>query len=60
MTLFNVPPDELAGIHAALYAGLENGTLRPVVGSTFPLAEAAAAQVAVMQPGKLGKVVLVV
>jgi NADPH2:quinone reductase len=60
MTLFNVPPDELAGIHAALYAGLENGTLRPVVGSTFPLTEAAAAQVAVMQPGKLGKVVLVV
>jgi NADPH:quinone reductase len=60
MTLFNVPPDELIGIHAALYAGLENGSLRPVIGQVFPLAEAAAAQLAVMGTGKLGKVVLVV
>lgn len=60
MTLFNVPPDELQSIHAALYAGLENGTLRPVVGQEFPLAEAAAAQQAVMAPGKLGKIVLTV
>lgn len=60
MTLFNVPPDELHSIHAALYAGFENGTLRPVVGQEFPLTEAAAAQVAVMAPGKLGKIVLVV
>lgn len=60
MTLFNVVPDALQGIHAALYAGLENGTLRPVIGQELPLAEAAAAQIAVMAPGKLGKIVLTV
>src|SRR6185437_6718313 len=32
MSLFNASPSELKSIHAALYAGLENGTLRPVVG----------------------------
>ncbi|WP_395138157.1 NADPH:quinone reductase [Armatimonas sp.] len=60
MTLFNVPPTELQSIHAALYAGLENGTLRPVIGQEFALPSAAAAQIAVMAPGKLGKIVLVV
>src|SRR5215475_14513112 len=32
MTLFNASDDDRASIHAALVAGLENGTLRPVVG----------------------------
>ena len=41
MVLPNTPPAELASIHAALVAGLENGTLRPVIGKEFPLAEAA-------------------
>ncbi|HEX3800906.1 MAG TPA: NADPH:quinone reductase [Verrucomicrobiae bacterium] len=49
---------ELAGVYAALNAGLENGTLRPVVGKEFPLAEAAAGHKAVMEPGALGKIVL--
>lgn len=56
--LFNTPPDELSGIHRALFAGLENGTLRPVVGRTFPLAEASAAHAAVLAPGHRGKIVL--
>jgi len=60
MTLFNVPPDEMAGIHAALVAGLENGTLRPIVGQEIPLAEAARAHEEVMKPtGAHGKIVLV-
>ena len=42
-----------------LYAGMANGTLRPVVGKEMPLAEAAAAHLAVMQPGAHGKIVLV-
>jgi NADPH2:quinone reductase len=46
-------------IHAALDAGLANGTLRPVVGREFPLAEAAAAHVAVMAGGAYGKIVLI-
>ncbi len=55
----NATPRELAGIHDALIAGLANGTLRPVVGREFPLAEAAQAHRAVMEPGAHGKIVLV-
>ena len=58
MILPNTPPAEMASIHAALVAGLENGTLRPVIGKEFPLAEAAEAHRAVMEPGALGKIVL--
>lgn len=59
MTLFNVAPPEMRSIHAALVAGLENGTLRPVVGQEIPLAEAPRAHEAVMQAGAYGKIVLV-
>jgi NADPH2:quinone reductase len=59
MMLFNATDTELAGIHAALGAGLENGTLRPVVGREMPLADAAKAHVAVLEPGAYGKIVLV-
>src|SRR5881392_2776249 len=58
MVLPNTPPAELASIHAALVAGLENGTLRPVIRKEFPLAEAAQAHRAVMESGALGKIVL--
>jgi NADPH:quinone reductase len=58
MVLPNTPPAELASIHAALVAGLENGTLRPVIGKEFPLAEAAQAHRAVVEPGTIGKIVL--
>lgn len=57
--LFNASDSELAGIHAALGAGLENGTLRPFIGSEVPLAEAAKAHVQVMEAHTYGKVVLV-
>jgi NADPH2:quinone reductase len=59
MVLPNTPPKELASIHAALVAGLENGMLRPVIGKEFPLADAAKAHRAVMESGALGKIVLV-
>lgn len=58
MQLFNATPGELAGIHAALRAGLENGVLRPVVGREMPLSAAAAAHIAVMEPGARGKIIL--
>ena len=58
MILPNTPPAEMASIHAALVAGLENGTLGPVIGKEFPLAEAAQAHRAVMEPGAFGKIVL--
>ena len=59
MSVWNIPEREMSGIHAALVAGLENGTLRPVVGQELPLAEAPRAHQAVMQPGAYGKIVLV-
>jgi NADPH2:quinone reductase len=58
MVMPNTPPAELASIHAALVTGLENGTLHPVIGKEFPLAEAAQAHRAVMEPGAFGKIVL--
>ena len=59
MMLFNASPAELCEIHEAIGAGLENDTLCPVVGREFPLAQAAQAHVAVLEPGALGKIVLV-
>jgi NADPH:quinone reductase len=59
MTLFNATDVDLVEIHAALIAGLANGTLNPVIGREIPLAEAARAHAAVMEPGALGKIVLV-
>jgi NADPH2:quinone reductase len=58
MTLFNASPQEMASVHAALGAGLESGTLRPVVGRELPLAEAARAHEEVLKPGAHGKIVL--
>jgi len=59
MLLWNLPDAEAVGTHAALRAGLENGTLRPVVGTELPLAEAAQAHRKVMEPGAFGKIVLI-
>jgi len=58
MVLFNGSERELAGIHAALGAGLANGSLRPIVGQEFSLAEAPRAHEAVMAAGARGKIVL--
>ena len=59
MTLFNVTDAEFVEIHAGLISGLSNGTLNPVIGREFPVADAARAHEAVMEPGALGKIVLV-
>jgi NADPH:quinone reductase len=58
-TLWAVTEAEAAEIHAGLYAGFENGTLRPVVGKEIPLAEAARAHKEVLAPGSHGKIILV-
>ena len=59
MTLWATTDAELKEIHAALVAGLDNGTLRPVIAQMIPLAEAARAHVEVMKPsGAQGKIVL--
>lgn len=59
MILFNASREELVSIHTALGAGLENGSLRPVVGKQFTLAEAPQAHITIMQPGAYGKIILV-
>ena len=59
-TLMNTTEQEYKQMHAALVAGLENRTLRPVIGMKIPLAEAPRAHVEVMKPsGAYGKIVLV-
>ncbi len=58
MSLNNAGEADLSRIHAALVAGLENGTLRPVVGRELPLAAAARAHEQVMAAGAYGKIVL--
>ncbi len=58
-SLWNIPDDDAGSTHAALIAGLENGTLRPVVGKELPLAEAPRAHKEVMEPGAYGKIALI-
>jgi NADPH2:quinone reductase len=58
-TLWDITPAEEADIHAGLIVGLENGTLRPVVGKELPLAEAPRAHTEILEPGVGGKIVLV-
>src|SRR5437016_5450776 len=59
LILWGATDAELAEIHAAVFAGLEHGTLRPVVGHELPLAEAGRAHQLVLEPGSYGKIVLV-
>jgi len=59
MLLLNATPQEIESIHAAIGAGLENGTLQPVAGKELPLAEAPQAHCEVMTPGAYGKIVLI-
>jgi NADPH2:quinone reductase len=57
--LFNASAEDLRSIHSALVAGLENGTLRPVIGQELPLAEAVRAHDEVLKTsGAHGKIVL--
>jgi NADPH:quinone reductase len=59
MTLMNISEEDRASIHAALVAGLESGTLKPIVGKELPLSEAARAHELVLKPGAFGKIVLI-
>jgi NADPH2:quinone reductase len=59
MSLYNATAKDLESMHSAFVAGLENGTLRPVVSMELPLADAAKAHHAVMETSSLGKIVLI-
>jgi NADPH:quinone reductase len=58
-TLWAVTEAEAADIYAGIGAGLESGTMRPVVGKELPLAEAPRAHKEILEPGRAGKIVLV-
>jgi NADPH2:quinone reductase len=58
MLLSLTPEHDLKAIHSALFAGLANGTLRPVVGKEIPLAEAPKAHREVFESSAYGKIVL--
>jgi NADPH:quinone reductase len=58
MVILRATEREKSIIFAALTAGLENATLRPVVGKRFPLADAAIAHHEVMESSARGKIVL--
>jgi NADPH:quinone reductase len=59
-TLWALSEAESSDAHAGIIAGLENGTLRPVVGAEMPLQDAAQSHINVMKAsGAAGKIVLV-
>jgi len=59
-TLWGFTEAESAEVHAGIIAGLENGTLRPVVGKEMPLKDAAQAHMDIMKPSSaFGKIVLI-
>jgi NADPH2:quinone reductase len=59
MTLMNATTEELRGIHAYIYAGLENETLSPIIDHEMPLADAVEAHHEILEGGSHGKIVLV-
>lgn len=58
MSLFNASAEDFQEIHDAIYKGLSEGYLNPVVGKTFALAEAAKAHHEIIESKAFGKIVL--
>jgi NADPH:quinone reductase len=52
-------PAEVLAMKAAIFAGLENGTLRPIIGQEMPLSDAPKALEAIDQAGAFGKLILI-
>lgn len=58
MSLFNSPEDAMNEIYEAIYKGLREGFLNPIVGKTFDLKDADKAHHAVIEEKAFGKIVL--
>lgn len=58
IALWNATREQMKPILDDILVGVAEGSLRPVVGRQMPLAEAAAAHIAVLEPGAHGKIVL--
>lgn len=59
MSLWNMTEAEREHVHADLGKGFADGTLKPLIGARFPLAEAFKAHAAILAPGARGKIVLI-
>jgi NADPH2:quinone reductase len=59
IALWNATPEQVKPMMQDILAGVAEGAIRPIIGREMPLADAAAAHVAVLQPGSYGKIVLV-
>ena len=59
LLLYNATASDNTAIHAALRAGLENGTVKPVIAREFPLEDAPRAHELIMQSGACGKIILI-
>lgn len=57
--LWGISEADEADVHAGLYSGLDNGTVRPIVGKELPLGEAARAHKEILETGAHGKMILV-
>lgn len=59
IALWNAGAAQIREIMADIVSGLEDGSLKPVVGREMPLAQAGESHVAVLEPGAYGKIVLI-
>ena len=59
IALWNVTADQIKPVMQDILSGVADGSLKPVVGKNMPLADAAGAHVAVLEPGAHGKLILV-
>jgi len=59
MSLFNAPAEAFKEIHEAIFAGLSEGFLKPIIGDSIPLAEASRAHRQVIESKAFGKIILV-
>ena len=59
IALWNATAEQVALIMEDILNAVAEGKVRPVIGRQMPLAEAAAAHTAVLEPGAYGKIVLV-
>jgi NADPH2:quinone reductase len=59
MSLFNAPAEAMQEIHEAIFQGLSEGYLNPVVGQSMPLSDAVRAHHQVIENKAFGKIVLI-
>lgn len=59
MVLMSASEKEIFSIHSELIAGLENGSLHPVIGREYPLSESPRAHHEVIESNAYGKIVLI-